>query len=102
MAVPICFHSEESLLTPIVSCLTGLAKESRDIRKYIKTAVFQEAAQASPAAESKQQNTSADITPSSAAFTCPSSPTFPTYLLAHFAALSCLCCVDSVWCLPVV
>lgn len=57
--VCVCY-SEESLLTPIMSTLTGLAKESKHICRYIKTAVFQEAAQAAPGTGSKQQNTSAD------------------------------------------
>ena len=44
--------SEENVLTPIVSSLTGLAVESRNIRRYIKTAIFQEAALLSPSTES--------------------------------------------------
>ena len=57
-----CVFSEESLLTPILSTLNGVAKESRDIRRYIKTAVFQEAVIALPGPDSKHQNTSANRT----------------------------------------
>jgi hypothetical protein len=37
-------HREENLLTPILSALTGLVKESRDARRFVKIAVFNDAA----------------------------------------------------------
>ena len=70
-------------MTPILSALTGLAKESKDIRRYIKTAVFQEAASAPSAAESKPQNTSACSPP----FSCAVLPDSPYYI----AKLTVLC-----------
>ena len=45
-----------------MTTLTGVAQESRDIRRYIKTAVFQEAAATPPGSDTKQQNTSVHTT----------------------------------------
>ena len=74
-------------MTPILSTVTGLAKESKDIRRYVKTAVFQEAAVAAAGAESKQHNTSADIHMS----LLPHAPACLLQLIARHAVCCFLC-----------